>query len=145
MNSRPNETQKVQELYDAYASSDENYGYGYDGDDDAYEGWPEDDSFDVKYWPEDDSFDVKYWPEDDSFDVEVLDESSLPNDAKLQRSNRRRADARAKKRFFETAAIAAKNLRARLSHADRHPNAPIPKYQVAKRLLSTAQKMGMDI
>lgn len=129
MNSRPNEAQEVQELYDAYASSDENhgddyaYGYGYDGDDDAYE----------------------EWPEDDSLDVEVLDESSLPNDAKLQRSNRRRADARAKKRFFETAAIVAKNLRARLSHADRHPNAPIPKYQVAKRLLSTAQKMGMDI
>lgn len=141
MNSRPNEAQEVQELYDAYASSDENYGddyaygYGYDGDDDGYDG--DDDAYEG--WPEDDSLDVEGCPEDDS------DESSLSNDAKLQRSNRRRADARAKKRFFETAAIVAKNLRARLSHADRHPNAPIPKYQVAKRLLSTAQKMGMDI
>lgn len=116
MNSRPNEAQEVQELYDAY-------GYSYDGDEDAYENWPD----------------------DDLFDAEVLDTSLLSSNSKRARSNRRRADARAKQRLFETAAIAAKNLRARLSHADRHPNAPIPKYQVAKRLLSTAQKMGMDI
>ena len=138
MNTRPN---GAQELYDPYASSDKNrnddyvYGDSYNGDGDAYEDWPDD--IESCFPNEDDYFEI------DDYSI-FFDENGL-NIAKSARRERRRADALAKKRFLETAAIVTQNLRARLLHADRHPKQSIYKYQVAKRLMATAQKMGMDI
>ncbi len=142
MSTRPNE---AQELYDAYASSDENYGddsvysYGYDGDDDAYEGCPEDDDYtNIDDISDEDRFLIAKGT------VTFFDKNGIPL-SKANRNRRRRGTAMANRRFLITVTIVAKNLRARLSDADCYPNEPIPKYQVAKRLMATAKKMGMDI
>lgn len=118
MYSRPNEMQELQKLYDMYICSD------CDKDDDAYE----------------DCRPKKV----NSIIVSNKREYCFGNPTKDVRRNRRRAEALAKERFFKTTDIANKNSRARLSHANRHLKAPIPKYQVAKRLLTTAQKMGFN-
>lgn len=151
MDTRLNEAQEMetQELYDMYNDSE------YDGDGDAYEDWPED-------WPDDLSEDcsadsIEQWlkdcpanlPEDslndDSYASEDIDDASFSSKNRSSRSMWRRNSSRAKRKLFMTAEIVSLNSRARLSHADRYPKAPIPKYQVAKRILSTAKKMGMEI
>lgn len=118
MTLRPNETQEAQELYDMFNAS------CYDGDGDAYEDWPE----------------------DDSFSSEELDDASFSRTAKTQRSIRRRKTARAKCRFFGTISVVAKNLRARNIEADSNPHS-FDKAGIiaADRLIKAAKKMGMDI
>lgn len=109
---------EAQELYDAYAF-DDNYSYSC-----AYEGCPE----------------------GNSFSSEELDDASSYGKDRTQRSMRRRKTLRAKRRFFTTTSVAAKNLRARYVKEDS-AHYPLNKSYVviAERLIKTAKKMGMDI
>lgn len=82
--------------------------------------------------------------EEDDTTEDYGDDGDNLNHTKCTHRKRRISKAIAKKRFFRTATIANQNSRARLAHSDRHSGELIRKYATAKRLLATAQKMGME-